>query len=503
MTPQTDLKLLQVPLSIDNENQLTFNNFQEQFNYFNNLPNVLIEDITYQRENSAIRYPGYIDDLIHYNYCMYKNKNKQYYAYITGLQYINDSMTLIFIKTDVFQTYQFEIQYKDCFIEREHVNSDRMGEHTVPENIYVGEYITNDTQIDNTLQEFSIILASTTSPIDGKEQTGLFNNVPSGVGYYGYNLDEIDILQENLQYLTDQGKQSGITGIFIIPSAMINYVHNGQFIGNTVEPHRHEITLHAITSLDGYTPVNKKLFTSSYCFIEVYNGNGGTLTLKPELWNGPTTLSFEVYGTVCPGGSIIGFPSGYDGINSRNQLYGLVGGKYPQLNYATDLYTNWQTENGLNIMSGLLESGISSIGAITTRNLSGAIQAGTQIANVLYSDKLADRIPPQVQGNINCGDVNYSLYDTTFLFFYKTIKKEYAQIADKYLSMYGYKVATVKTPNITGRENWNYIKTIGCNIEANIPQNDIEEIKSLFNNGITLWHNPNTFLNYNQSNNIV
>ena len=50
-----------------------------------------------------------------------------------------------------------------------------------------------------------------------------------------------------------------------------------------------------------------------------------------------------------------------------------------------------------------------------------------------------------------------------------------------------------------------YIKT-NYKVESIIKKIDItneEDIKDIFNNGVTLWHNPNTFLDYSQSNNIV
>ena len=50
------------------------------------------------------------------------------------------------------------------------------------------------------------------------------------------------------------------------------------------------------------------------------------------------------------------------------------------------------------------------------------------------------------------------------------------------------------------RRNWNYIKTNGINILADIPQDDLQIIKSMFDNGITLWHNTETFLDYSQNN---
>ena len=84
-----------------------------------------------------------------------------------------------------------------------------------------------------------------------------------------------------------------------------------------------------------------------------------------------------------------------------------------------------------------------------------------------------------------------------------SIKQEYAKIIDNFFSMYGYKVNNVKIPNIFGRKNWNYVKTLGSNIEGDIPQNDLQEIKNMFDSGVTFWHNSNTFLDYSKENNIL
>ena len=36
-----------------------------------------------------------------------------------------------------------------------------------------------------------------------------------------------------------------------------------------------------------------------------------------------------------------------------------------------------------------------------------------------------------------------------------------------------------------------------------IIRSSVEELKSIFNNGVTFWHNPTTFLDYSQTNSIV
>jgi hypothetical protein len=84
-----------------------------------------------------------------------------------------------------------------------------------------------------------------------------------------------------------------------------------------------------------------------------------------------------------------------------------------------------------------------------------------------------------------------------------SIKAEYARCADEFLSQFGYKCNRVKVPNITGRRNWNYVKTVGCYIEADIPQDDLQNIKNMFDRGITFWHNPATFADYSQNNDII
>lgn len=120
--PQTDLRLLKVPFTIDNKNQLTFSNKNAQTTYFLGLSHLEINNISYQRKDSIIRYPAHIDSIIQYNYCMYQNENytnKWFYAYITGMRYINDGMTEILIQTDVYQTWQFDITFKESFVERE------------------------------------------------------------------------------------------------------------------------------------------------------------------------------------------------------------------------------------------------------------------------------------------------------------------------------------------------------------------------------------------------
>lgn len=125
------------------------------------------------------------------------------------------------------------------------------------------------------------------------------------------------------------------------------------------------------------------------------------------------------------------------------------------------------------------------------------------IKNVMGEVYKHSLTPFTAKGNTNGGDINTCSNRNGFAFYKMSIKQEYAKIIDNFFSAYGYKINDVKIPNITGRQNWNYVKTIDANILGNIPQEDLQTIKDILNSGVTFWHNPSTFLDYSQNNPII
>lgn len=165
VTPNTILRLLKVPIEIDNKNQITFANEQAQRQYFLSLPHIEIDEISYQRKDNIIYFPDHIDNIINYNYVMYKNENytnKWFYAFITGMEYENDYNTKISITTDVFQTWQFNLTFKQSFIEREmlSVQDDVPGANLIPEGLETGEFKIDNTSELEDLEPITVIAYS-------------------------------------------------------------------------------------------------------------------------------------------------------------------------------------------------------------------------------------------------------------------------------------------------------------------------------------------------------
>ena len=67
---------------------------------------------------------------------------------------------------------------------------------------------------------------------------------------------------------------------------------------------------------------------------------------------------------------------------------------------------------------------------------------------------------------------------------------------DDYFSMFGYKVNTIKVPQFTSRKYWNYIKTSGINMIGNVPQDALNVLKQMFDNGVTMWHSLSYMYKY-------
>lgn len=521
ITPQTELRLLKCPIESDNRNQLTFSNATTQYNYFNSLPKLEVDNFTYQRKDSTIRYPAHVDSIISYNYVMYQNEaytNKWFYAFITNMEYVNDNMTLITIKTDTFQTWQFDMIWKRSFIEREHVNSDNLGEHTVPEGLETGAYKVYAHLTDSYNDIYSIITHSTVHPDNYADINGInfYDNVPTpGVLCRWDTASSVHPGNRLATFLNwvNSGHEGALISMFIAPQWLLGEPQGGTGIDIQKDTPAPSVTMgiSRISSLDGYTPKNKKLLCYPYCYIGLSNGIGQYNVYKQERWALENNeMKVTMRGVITPGCSIRAYPQNYngDGVGADESI---TIGKFPMLGWTSDLYTNWLTQNGVNL-------GLKGVGAITgivggtamIASGAGAPVGVSMIASGLgmVTDSVKEvyqhsLVPDSIEGSLNSGDVTSAVHGLRLHCYRVGITEEYAKIIDNYFTMYGYKVNTLKIPNITGRTNWNYVKTIGANIEGDIPENDLNEIKSMFNSGVTLWHNASTYLDYSQSNNII
>ena len=538
VTPQGQVYICKTPLENDYKNQLTFATKVAQENYFNSTIIKPLDNYTYIKKDNVIKVGINIDEIIDCNYLFYKNtgfSNKIYYCFITKMEYINENCTAITIETDCFQTWYFDIRYKKCFVEREHVNDDTIGAHTIPEGLETGDYV--DQYVDN--DEMSnlnfltkgghspyVVLAVSETGLDVALPDGsrIYNNVYSGLIFLTFpstgDVDKyINYIQHKItediiyaafmcpyEIATDGDNFEWLTftnGTTSFQYAFIKYTNRSTQMGL--------VKINKPNNLDTYIPRNKKLLTFPYRYFNIANNSGSSATYKYEYFNsrdGRDVCQFNMLGAISPGCSIRLIPYNYKcGKTEFNYIHkeveeSIVAGKLPTCGWTNDAYTNWLTQNAINIpldiASDIIKTGVGVATGKVALAGGGLAGIGETMAEI-YQHSL---IPTTAKGGVNQGDLNFA-DKLCFSVYKKSIKYEYAKIIDNYFDMFGYKINDVKIPNITGRQNWNYVKTIDCNFDGDIPQTDLNIIKAMFNGGVTFWHNPANILNYSLSNNII
>lgn len=160
-----------------------------------------------------------------------------------------------------------------------------------------------------------------------------------------------------------------------------------------------------------------------------------------------------------------------------------------------------------------LGAGIGGIGSAMMRNpigvASSIVELGkgagnTMLALQALNAKAQDinNLPPNLakMGSNTAFEFGNTL--TGFYVIKKQIKEEYRTKLTDFFKMFGYKVNEVKTPNFHTRQSWNYVQTQSCIILGDFNNEDLNELKAVFDNGITLWHTDEVG-NYSLGNEVI
>ena len=284
------------------------------------------------------------------------------------------------------------------------------------------------------------------------------------------------------------------------------------------------------SNIDGYTPRNKKLLTYPYCYLGFNPANGTSKVYRYEDFSNGTP-SFNIYSEINPNPTVYFIPQNYRGQSGNSLSDSCSMNGYPTCGYSNDAFNSWLAQNSgiislnlereqfnyeINQERNLLNGISSGINNATNLNIGSTLTSGIDTSmNLLQNQGNYDYTIKNQMAQIekqsllpnsstlsssNATLLGYDLFDNNIFTRY-TIKSQFAEKIDSYFDMFGYLTNEVKIPNLNNRSNWNYVKTIGAIITGDIPQTDLQQIKNMFDNGITLWHNSNTFLDYSQSNN--
>lgn len=289
------------------------------------------------------------------------------------------------------------------------------------------------------------------------------------------------------------------------------------------------------STLDGYTPKNAKVKQYPYLYLGYNPPQGTSKVFRYEDFTSGTP-SYKMISEINPNPSVYFIPQNYRGKSGDSLSDNVSLNGYPQLASKIDTYNSWLAENTgiinvqtnqattnalLDIYSavpqlasgigGMASGGASGDASNLLSDFGSTINAGMNITrtrvNYDYAIQMINAqrqkqalLPDSVSlGGSNATLLGYDLMDDNIFTTY-SIRYQFAKRIDDFFSMYGYATNELKVPNLNNRPKWNYVKTLGANILGNIPQEDMNTIKAIFDNGVTLWHDTSHFLDYSQTN---
>ncbi len=501
------------------------------------------------RNTGAIQTEFNYDDALKSNYIAFQNydySQKWFFAWIDEVIWKGEKNTEIRYTVDSFTTFNKDLTYEDCYVLREHVNDDTVGVNTIPENIDIGDVIQEgDTEFITELVSgnFYVALEVNARPKDNSDDNGGYLKF-TGAKVFNklYNGHDIIIIKSGndlncfLHRMNMDSLIDSVFNLFIVPSCLFRETGLVQDLGQhfayttfsgaeehsvfyfyTIAENTYVPTINLnvakTTSFTGYTNIrNNKLKCYPYNYLLVSNNVGQTNVFKYEEFNtsgSPNVCQFDLVGILTIGGSFKLIPRYYKNIN-KNYDESLPLAKYPTCSWSSDAYTAWLTQNaaneyasaGTSIVSGALTG--AATGGAAGAAIGAGISAISEIMGLNYTFDKAKLLPPNVVGS-NTGSVTWAIDGVNFFFRHMHCKPEYLRIIDDYFTRFGYRINRVKTPNITGRQYFNYVEIASSDDVAtgSIPNKYMDEINKAFRKGITIWHDHSKIGDYSVTNSIV
>lgn len=526
--PKTNIRLLKnAPLEASYTNTLYFSSASAQTNYFSGLTKKNLNNYTYQRVNNGQLKVGILaDEIYDCNYMMFQNSaygDKWFYAFITKVEYVSNTCSMITYELDVIQTWFFDFTLGQCFVEREHTLTDNLGDYLLPEPVELGEYAYDDySEITSALKPMAIVVAVS----DTGEETSdgnVYDGVYSGVTYHAFNSDDITSVNGFVsRYLQSP---DSIVSMYMCPVIAIAegvIPDGGMTIESSTSGWSTTITAPKLDEdspdFDGYIPKNKKLFSYPYYFLHIDNASGQSLELRYEFFSGGQP-KLKLDATKSAPVKITCRPVYYKG-NSDQELHTeiITLDNYPQCSWNIDAYKVWLSQNivpmfmksassifqfglgTINASAGVMSGNIGQAVTGAASAISGAGSLQSQVSQFMHDRYTASIQADLCKGAINNGNINLSHGYQNFYIGRAHIRREYAQAIDDYFTVFGYATKRVKVPNTHSRPHWNYVKTVGCLINGSIPADDERKICAIHDRGITYWKNGSEVGNYTLDN---
>lgn len=519
--PNSTIKLLSnVPLDPRQTDTLWFANANDQYTYFNAKTVRTFSAYSYQRKDRGyLKVEAAPDSIYHVNYMMFRNdsySSKWFYAFVLGVEYVNDATAYVRFQIDPIQTWFFDYVAEQCFIERMHSASDDIGEHIEPEGVGIGEYVMNGgyENVGGAFNTYSIVVAV----VNPERVYGeIYDRVYGATDLYCWDIstgsDAVPSII-SLQEFIDSYLQSpdAIVNIYMVPTDIIGartaLTTGGYTIDPRTPPYNTNVSKSAITNndtLDGYNPRNNKMYTYPYNFYRVETETDSIVGRYEFFQN--LTPRFKITGNINDPVSLTCKPIQYKNSGADpTKTDKLVIKGFPICSWQSDYFAAWLAQNSIPIFMQIAGAVGLTAATVATGGAAAAITGTTAVGmvNRIMSEAYSASIHADItKGNIHTGSNDFSQNRMHFSGGRWSLNSVDAQRIDDFFTMFGYAVGKIETPKRHNRSRFTYVKTIDCKMSGDVPADDLASIEGIYDNGIRFWADTSNVGYYGGSNAVL
>lgn len=372
IAPNTKVYILKgIPLDNTYEHTVAYSDANKQLTEFLKYKKFELEKLSYQRVGAGLmRVELKYEQMYDCNYMLFQNTsygNKWWYAFITGVAYVNNTVCEISYEIDVMQTWCFDYEFMQSFVDREHMDPaidrpENFANHNFqPEGLETGyePLITGSYFMGGNLRSIMIMATETNTGV--KQSFGMLNNyyTPLHVSIYdcGENFDNIpQAFYDEINGYVNNGKLESVMNICAGPSSI-----HGLLVTDYSYKFDPEVGL-SVGSFK-YKPKNSKLFMYPYHYYRVKDMSGNVRIYRPEYFLTLTEVHFLIYSYTYPQPSATVVPANYHSpyinptllptpseetareVFKNGSQYGMTVSDYPTYAVANDSYLAWWAQN--------------------------------------------------------------------------------------------------------------------------------------------------------------
>ena len=427
-----------VNLSLNSIDSFYFANRSAQTTYFATKLSFTVAKCSYQRADiGKVKVDKAYKYVYDCDYLSFKNtsyENKTFYAFITGVEYIDDNTTIVYYVIDNVQTWLLDCTLPACYIERQHSTTDNFGDNMLLDPIDCGEYVTKEI-MDNLSSDFVVVFQATFNVglwasdfttkqapelqlkngiYDNASQWAVYANVSSNIASDNSALSEIlnaiynglggvtvdDFINIYMYPKAAIALGSGTGNVYTVVGAVsqttdlnkifrvVGAYQSNDRAGQTIQLSQ-TLKVHP-TTLDSYTPKNAKTLQYPYAVLHITNNDGSAIDLKYEKFRKPSDNSIvdaqlRLTGCTTGEGKVRLTPEQYLGVAETALDYdtAIDSSAFPTVSMVGDPYLIYLAQNKNRIQNGydqMLYSAAASIGGAAASDIQSVamMYAGSQ-----------------------------------------------------------------------------------------------------------------------------